>query len=66
VSVTWPARADGIVVGRATVRIVSAEAGADRQALPLEPVAVLRLRTVGVAHTFCRGGEEKIDDIMIK
>ena len=58
-AVTWPAGADGVVVGRATVRVVPAEPGADRQALPLKSVAVLRLRTIRVAHTFWRGKENR-------
>ena len=50
---TWPAGANGIVVGGATVGVIAAEARADGQTLPLKLVAVLRIRTVGVASTFC-------------
>ena len=47
------AGADGVVVSELAQRVVAAEAGAHRQAGPLEAVAVLVLRTVGVLGTLC-------------
>ncbi len=49
---TWLAGADGIVICWAAVRIIPAEARADRQALSLKLVAVFRLRAVRVGCTF--------------
>ena len=47
------AGADGVVVGKLAQRVVAAEAGAHRQAGPLEAVTVLVLGTVGVLGTLC-------------
>jgi hypothetical protein len=45
---TWFTGADGVVVCWPTVGVVPTEAGADRQTLPLELVAVFSFRAVRV------------------
>ncbi len=45
---TWFTGADGVVVCWPTVGIVSTEAGANRQTLPLELVTVFSFRAVRV------------------